>query len=166
MDLSYDNTQEIFVRAQCLTILLYKHFAVRGTINWIQLEILDLHLQTSTLGDQLILTCVSSILVPTFWFLPHPTVLLPVVWEDFHVISVICYWIRICVFTSYCCELVVGLRTQFCTLVDSNYRWSWIMITYHIHTTHIHTAYIKNCGYTLSHPSFRMFHLLELTTLI
>ena len=27
----------IFVRAQCLTILLFKHFALRGTINWIQL---------------------------------------------------------------------------------------------------------------------------------
>jgi hypothetical protein len=30
-------TELIFVRAQCLTIVLFKHFALRGTINWIQL---------------------------------------------------------------------------------------------------------------------------------
>jgi len=30
-------TELIFVRAQCLTILLFKHFALHGTINWIQL---------------------------------------------------------------------------------------------------------------------------------
>jgi hypothetical protein len=34
-----------------------------------------------------------------------------------HVISVICYLMRICVYTSYYCELVVGLRAQFCTLL-------------------------------------------------
>ena len=30
-------TELIFVRAQCLTILLFKHFSLRGTIKWIQL---------------------------------------------------------------------------------------------------------------------------------
>jgi hypothetical protein len=40
-----------------------------------------------------------------------------------HVISVICYLTHICICTSYYCE--IG---------DSKYRWSWIMITYHIHT--------------------------------
>ncbi len=75
-----------------------------------------------------------------------------------HVISVICYLTCICICTSYYCEMVVGLRTQFYTLLEvwgvwelgcwhltrrrlcspriggSKYRWSWIMITYHIHT--------------------------------
>jgi hypothetical protein len=35
-----------------------------------------------------------------------------------HVISVICYLTRICICTSYYCELVVGLRTQFYTLLE------------------------------------------------
>jgi hypothetical protein len=80
-----------------------------------------------------------------------------------HVVYVTCYFcyvflIRICIFTSYYCELVVGLRSQFYTLLevweglelgcwlltrkrlctprigDSKYRWFWIMITHHIHT--------------------------------
>ena len=35
-----------------------------------------------------------------------------------HDISVICYLRRICICTSYYCELVVGLRTQFYTLLE------------------------------------------------
>ena len=33
-----------------------------------------------------------------------------------HVISVICYSMRICICTSYYCKLVVGLRSQFYTV--------------------------------------------------
>ncbi len=54
-------------------------------------------------------------------------------------------------------------RKRFCTprIGGSKYRWSWIMITYHIHTTHIHTTYIQNCGDTVPRPSFRTFDLLS-----
>jgi hypothetical protein len=39
-------------------------------------------------------------------------------WFIFYVISVICNILCICVCTSYHCELVVGLRTQFYTLLE------------------------------------------------
>ncbi len=88
-------------------------------------------------------------------------------WSMLYVISVTCYLMCICVYTSYHCELVVGLRVQFCTLLEvwgvwelgcwhltrkrlvcrgprgSKYRWSWSMITYHIHT---HTCFFRSHG--------------------
>jgi hypothetical protein len=39
-------------------------------------------------------------------------------WFVLYVFSVICYLIPICVYTSYHCELVVGLRAQFYTLLE------------------------------------------------
>jgi hypothetical protein len=39
-------------------------------------------------------------------------------WSMLHVISVIYYLTRICICTSYYCELVVGLRAQFYTLLE------------------------------------------------
>jgi hypothetical protein len=83
--------------------------------------------------------------------------------------------------TGNYCELMVGLGTHFWTLLEvwgdwelgcwhltrnirnrlctpgiggSKYRWSWIMITYHIHTTHIHTTYTQN---TVPHPLLGCF---------
>jgi hypothetical protein len=106
-----------------------------------------------------------------------------------HEVYVTCYFCYM-FFNTYLCmyiillRMVVGLRTQFWTLLDvwgvwelrwwhltrkrlrriggSKYRWSWTMITYHIHTTHIHTTYIQNSK--LSHPSFRTFHITQFTT--
>jgi hypothetical protein len=66
------------------------------------------------------------------------------------VISVICYLMCIGVCTSYYCKLVVGLRTQFCTLVEVwGARELPRMLTLD----------------TKSRPSFRTFHLPEMTTL-
>jgi hypothetical protein len=45
------------------------------------------------------------------WCLMH-------MWSMLHVISVICYLTRICICTSYYCEMVVGLRAQFYTLLE------------------------------------------------
>jgi hypothetical protein len=86
------------------------------------------------------------------------------------VISVICYLMRICVCTSYYCELVVGLRAQFCTVrgvgglgirmltldtktslyaedrglqVPMVLEHDYIPHTYNPHTYHVHT---QNCG--------------------
>ena len=39
-------------------------------------------------------------------------------WSILYVISVICYLMCICVYTSYHCELVVGLRERSCTLLE------------------------------------------------
>jgi hypothetical protein len=44
-----------------------------------------------------------------------------------HVISVICYLMRICVWTSYYCELVVGLREQFDTLLEVWGGWELLL---------------------------------------
>ncbi len=104
-----------------------------------------------------------------------------------YVISVICYLIRICVYTSYHCELVVGLRARFCTLLEVWVGWElgcWHLIRKRsvrrgsgapstdgpgawLHTTYIQPTYIppshKIVGtqfcVTLSHPSFRTFSL-------
>jgi hypothetical protein len=64
----------------------------------------------------------------------------------------------ICSCTSYYRELVVGLRTQFCTLLEMVLEYDYIPHTYKI----LGTQFCE----TLSHPSSRTFHLLELTTLI
>ena len=96
-------------------------------------------------------------------------------WSMLYVISVKCYLMRICVFTSYHCELVVGLRTWFCTFFrgvwgmgsgmltldtqtvctprigGSKYRWSWIMITYHIHA---HTCFFRSYDSRFVHTKF------------
>ena len=84
-------------------------------------------------------------------------------WSMLYVISVICYLRCICVCTSYHCELVVGLRKQFWTL----------LLTFDIEDRGIQVSMVLDHNYiphtfcdTLSHPSFRTFRLLELTTLI
>jgi len=41
-----------------------------------------------------------------------------------HVISVMCYLIRISTCTTYYCELVVGLRVQFYTLLEVCGGWT------------------------------------------
>jgi hypothetical protein len=105
-----------------------------------------------------------------------------------YVISVICYLMSriMCVCTPYNDELVVGLRSQFCTLLEVWGDWElrcWLLTrkrlytedrglqvpmvlehdyithTYNPHTYHIHAKlWGLNFCVTLSHPSFRTFH--------
>jgi hypothetical protein len=95
-------------------------------------------------------------------------------WSMVHVISVICYLMCICICTSYYCELVVGLRAQFYTLLEVCGGWELGCLTLDTETS----LYAEDRGLqvlmVLEHDYiphtykcfFRSYGLLDWSTLI
>ncbi len=71
----------------------------------------DLFHTLKTMWGPVVLRSVTDSTEQLAWCLIHIVSML-------HVISVIYYLTRICIWTSYYCELVVGLRVQFYTLLE------------------------------------------------